>query len=100
MEEVRVGMVGAGFAADFHARCYDDVSGVRASLVAVTSVRAESREAFAAKHNIPSVYSNLEEMLAAEELDLIDLCVPTNMHAEYILQAARAGKHVVVEKPL
>ncbi len=100
MQEVRVGLVGAGFAADFHARCYAEVSRARASVVAVTSARAESREAFAAKHNIPSVYGSLEEMLAGEELDLIDLCVPTNLHAEYILQAARAGKHVIVEKPL
>jgi len=100
MEEVRVGMVGAGFAADFHARCYAEVSGSRARIVAVTSARQQSREAFAAKHNIPSVHASLPDLLAGEEVDLIDLCVPTNMHAEYILQAARAGKHVMVEKPL
>ena len=100
MEEVRVGMVGAGFAADFHARCYAEVSGSRARIVAVTSARQQSREAFAAKHNIPSVHASLPDLLAGEEVDLIDLCVPTNMHAEYILQAARAGKHTMVEKPL
>jgi predicted dehydrogenase len=100
MEEVRVGIVGAGFAAEFHARCYAEVSGVGANVVAVTSARAESREAFAAKHGIPKAYASLEEMLAEEEIDVVDLCVPTNVHAEYIIEAARAGKHVIVEKPL
>ena len=100
MDEVRVGMVGAGFAAEFHACCYAEVSGVRASVLAVTSARVESREAFAAKHNIPAVYASLEEMLEAEEIDLVDLCVPTNLHADCIIQAARAGKHIIVEKPL
>ena len=100
MTQIDVGMVGAGFAADFHARCYRQITGVSARVVAVTSARPESREAFAQRHDIPTVYESLAAMLAGEDLEVVDLCVPTYAHGPYLIQAARAGKHVIVEKPL
>ncbi|MGD9495883.1 MAG: Gfo/Idh/MocA family protein [Armatimonadota bacterium] len=100
MDEIRVGMVGAGFAADFHALAFGQVCGVDARVVAVTSQREDSRAAFARRHGIPATYENLTEMLDSEQIDVVDLCVPTYVHAEYIVQAAHAGKHVIVEKPL
>jgi len=100
MERIRVGMVGAGFAADFHTLAFKEVRGVEAEVVAVTSQSERSRTEFAAKHAVPSVYKDLSGMLAEEDLDVVDLCVPTYVHAEYIVQAAQAGKHVIVEKPL
>lgn len=99
MSIVRVGMVGAGFAADFHTRAFARVHGCEARVVAVTSARAESREAFARKHRIPGVYASVEEMLARAEVDVVDVCAPTNLHAPVALLAAQAGKHVIVEKP-
>ncbi len=100
MDEIRIGMVGAGFAADFHALAFGQVCGIDARVVAVTSQRERSRASFAEKHDIPSTYENLTEMLDGEEIDVVDLCVPTYVHAEYIVQAAHAGKDVIVEKPL
>lgn len=100
MEEIRVGMVGAGFAADFHVEAFKRVTGVEARVVAVMSQREKSRVSFARKHGIPGVYDDLSDMLAEEELDVVDLCVPTYVHAEYIVQAAQAGVNVIVEKPL
>lgn len=100
MREIRIAMVGAGFAADFHTDAFKKVHGVNARVTAVTSARAESREAFAAKHHIPAVYATLDELLACEEVDVVDLCVPTNLHAPLAIMAAKAGKHVIVEKPL
>ncbi|MEN6644933.1 MAG: Gfo/Idh/MocA family oxidoreductase [Armatimonadia bacterium] len=99
MEQIRVGMVGAGFAADFHVEAFRQVKGVDCPVVAVTSARAESREAFARKHHIDGVYASVEEMLEKAEVDVLDVCVPTNMHAPVSLLAAQAGKHVIVEKP-
>lgn len=99
MEQIRVGMVGAGFAADFHVEAFRQVKGVDCPVVAVTSARAESREAFARKHHIEGVYASVEEMLEKTEIDVLDVCVPTNMHAPVSLLAAQAGKHVIVEKP-
>lgn len=99
MEQIRVGMVGAGFAADFHVEAFRQVKGVDCPVVAVTSARAESREAFARKHHIVGVYGSVEEMLEKAQVDVLDVCVPTNMHAPVSLLAAQAGKHVIVEKP-
>ncbi|HUS79863.1 MAG TPA: Gfo/Idh/MocA family oxidoreductase [Armatimonadota bacterium] len=100
MDAVRVGMVGAGFAAEFHTRCFGEVRGLDARVVAITSQSEESRTSFAQRHGIPEVYGSLAEMLGSAEIDVVDLCVPTYVHAEYIVQAAQAGKHVIVEKPL
>lgn len=100
MTELRIGMVGAGFAADFHTEAFKQVKGLQARVVAVTSARPESREAFAARHGIGEVYASVEEMLERADLDVLDACVPTNLHAPVALLAAQAGKHVIVEKPL
>ncbi len=100
MDEIRVGMVGTGFAADFHTRCYQTVTGVSARVVAVTSQREERRRQFAKRFDVPEVYDSLAAMLSADSVDVVDLCVPTYVHGEYIVEAARAGKHVIVEKPL
>ena len=100
MPPIRIAMVGAGFAADFHVEAYRQVKGLDCQVVAVTSARAESREAFARKHGIPGVYASLEELLECAEVEVVDVCAPTNVHGPAAVLAARAGKHVIVEKPL
>lgn len=99
MSTVRIGMIGAGFAAEFHAQAFAQVHGCEARVVAVTSARAESREAFARKYGIPEVYASVEELLEQAEVDVLDVCAPTNLHVPVALLAAQAGKHVIVEKP-
>jgi len=100
MSQLRIAMVGAGFAADFHTEAFRQVKGIDCQVVAVCSARVESREAFAAKHSIPGVYATVEEMLEQADVDVVDACVPTNLHAPVAVLAAQAGKHVIVEKPL
>jgi predicted dehydrogenase len=100
MPPIRIAMVGAGFAADFHCEAYRQVKGLDCQVVAVTSPRAESPEAFARKHGIPGVYASLEELLERAEVDVVDVCAPTNVHGPDAVLAAQAGKHVIVEKPL
>ncbi len=94
MKTVKLGIAGAGFAARFHLENLPE-SGVE--VVGVTSARAENRDAFAAKHNLRG-YASVEQMLA--DIDVLDICTPPSSHQQYILAAARAGKHVIVEKPL
>ena len=93
VEPLRVGMAGAGFAARFH--CENYPSG--AQVVGVASARAETREAFAAARGLRA-FASVEEMLP--HIDLLDICTPPSSHREYVLAAARAGKHIIVEKPL
>lgn len=90
----RIGIAGAGFAANFHMENMPE-SGVE--VVGVTSARPEKRDAFAAKHGLRS-FESVAQMLP--EIDVLDICTPPSSHTEYILAAAAAGKHVIVEKPL
>jgi predicted dehydrogenase len=97
MKPLRVGLVGAGFAAHYHEQCLRRVYGVPLEIAGVTSLRAESREAFAAARGLRA-YESVEDLLA--DVDILDVLSPPSAHYEQMLQAAAAGKHVIVEKPL
>jgi predicted dehydrogenase len=97
---LRVGIVGAGFVARIHAEAYRRIPGAGVELRAVCALRRERAERFAEEHGVERVASELEELLADPAIDLVDLCVPNNLHAPFAIAAARAGKHVAVEKPL
>jgi len=97
---VRVGIVGAGFVARLHAEGYRHVHGVTVDLRAVTAVRPERARAFAAEAGAAAVVSDFRAILDNSEVDVVDLCVPSHLHAAMALDAAAAGKHVIVEKPL
>jgi len=94
---LRVGVVGVGMAGNFHVDCLRHISGVRVEIAGVTSLRPQSRKAFGESCGIP-VYDSIEELL--EHVDLLDICSPPYAHKDGILAAARAGKHILVEKPL
>jgi len=97
---VRVGMVGAGFVARLHAEAYRHVHGVEIELAAVTAARPERARIFAAEAGVTSAVPDLAAVLADPRIDVVDLCVPPHLHAAMAVEAARAGKHVIVEKPL
>src|SRR6266850_6075301 len=93
IDPIRIGIAGTGFAGRFHLENFPQ-SG--AQVVGVTSARPESREHFAVKHGLRS-FASVAEMLP--EIDVLDICTPPSSHGQYILEAAAAGKHVIVEKP-
>ena len=97
---VRVGIVGAGFAARFHAESYRRVTGVTVELRAAAAAHPERAAAFAGEFGIPHAHASADDLLADPAVDLVDLCVPNFLHAPLAIAAARAGKHVAVEKPL
>lgn len=94
---MRVGLVGCGFIAQHHAAAYQ--ASARAELVAVCDVVPERAAAFARQYGARA-YSDLESMLAAEAVDLVDVVTPQHLHVAPTLRAIAAGKHVFVEKPL
>ena len=83
--------------ANFHAKAIADVKG--AKLVACQSQHAKDSEKFAATHG-GTAYTELKEMLADPAVDVVTICTPSGAHMEPAVAAAKAGKHVVVEKPL
>ncbi len=100
MGAVRVGLVGYGNAAKFHVPALRRLGEERCELVAVCGRSRERAEAFAREWNIPRAFGTMAEMLEGVELDAVDLVVPNHVHGRYIIEAARAGKHVICEKHL
>jgi predicted dehydrogenase len=98
MKKIRVGLAGCGFVTELHMYAYRRVYGVDVEVKAVAA-RGEHVVAFAKKHGIPNAYRSFAELVADRELDVIDICTPPNLHAEMIVQAMQAGKHVICEKP-
>lgn len=97
---VGIGLVGAGFVARLHVDGYRHVRGADVVLRAVTAARPDRAQAFAAEFGVQTVAKDLDAVLADREVTVVDLCVPPHLHAPMAVRAARAGKHVIVEKPL
>ncbi len=98
MESVKVGIVGAGFIADVHADAFAQTPGCE--VVAVASPNLHRVVDFAKRHDIPRALTNYRDLLKIEEIDVVSLAIPNDLHAEVTIDAAAAGKHVIVEKPL
>lgn len=97
LKKIRVGIVGVGFAGEYHVRALRRVYGVEVEIAGVTSLRRESREAFGLRHGIP-VFESVDDMI--DEIDLLDICSPPYVHEANIVAAASAGRHIICEKPL
>ncbi len=92
------GIIGCGTIADFHANALLQLSS-DAELFGVCDTVYDAAEKFAARHGTRA-YSSVEEMLSDKEIDVVNICTPSGYHASAVMQAARAGKHIVVEKPV
>jgi len=99
MERVNIGLVGAGFAGKFHSECYGEVPGMDVHLQGVYSRTAERAEELAGKSGA-KVYRSFEELLMDPDIHAVDICTPANTHEPLTIAAAKARKHVIVEKPL
>ena len=87
---------GGGIGRGAHLPAITQAPGVR--LVAVCDADAQGLAQVAAEYNV-DVYSDLDRVLARDDVDIVDVCTPDNLHAEHTIAAARAGKHVLCEKP-
>ncbi len=100
MDVVRIGMVGARYGATVHLQNLAPLRGTRAQVTGICSQSRDSGDACARRWNIPFVTTDLAALLDRKDVDAVDLCVPTALHHGFAIQAAEAGKHVIVEKPL
>ncbi len=97
-KKVGVGLVGSQFVSTIHAEALKMVPD--AEIVAVTSPTEAHVREFAKHHAIPHYFTDVHKMLALNEIDMIVIGAPNIFHCEITVAAAKAGKHVVVEKPL
>ncbi|MDR7418184.1 MAG: Gfo/Idh/MocA family oxidoreductase [Armatimonadota bacterium] len=94
---VRFAIVGCGTIAPRHAEAIGRVDGAR--LVAVASRRADQAQAFAQTRGI-AWEPDLASLLRRPDVDAVTICTPSGLHSQIAVAAMRAGKDVVVEKPL
>ena len=97
MADIRVGLIGIGGMGGCHYENYKSAKG--AKLVAVADVRFEMAQE-KTKGTDVKVYADYKEMLANEELDMIDICTPSFLHADMAIACLEAGYHVLCEKPM
>jgi len=91
-------IVGTGMIAAFHAQAIAQTPGAR--LLGLVSRTPERASAFAEKYGISLVASTVEEIVRHPEVDALVVTTPSGAHLDPALAAIRAGKHVVIEKPI
>lgn len=94
---LRVGLVGIGGMGFVHYNAYKKIEG--AEVVAVADVRTDMAKEKIAEDKV-SIYASLEELLANERVDVVDICTPSYMHTELAVKALEAGCHTISEKPM
>jgi len=99
MKKTKVALLGAGFIADIHMESYQRFV-PDAEVVAVYTRKPARARAFAKKHGIAQVFSDLDAAIARSGCDVVDICLPNFLHHRAVTTAAKAGKHVIIEKPL
>ncbi len=99
MQKLKIGIVGAGnIAVNAHLPAYREVGNVE--IVAIADLNRDRAKEAAEKFGIPAYFGSVEEMLENVELDAVDICTWNNGHAPVCIAAAKAGKHIVCEKPM
>lgn len=99
MTELNVGIVGFGWVAGAHINTFKKVAG--ANVTAVCSRRKLDESRLQQEFGIPlKVYNDYEEMLRDPSIDVVDICTPHPYHSAQAIAAARAGKHLIIEKPI
>lgn len=95
---LKVGLIGCGGIGAVHAQCWLAM-GEDVQLAAIADVSTERAQKYADRSGA-RIYADGKDMLDSEELDVVDICVPTFLHAEYVLYAMERVHNVIVEKPV
>ena len=94
---LKVGIIGAGGMGNFHAGCYQHIPDVKLS--GVYDISVEAARNLAEKYHV-TCYQQAQDIMDDREINIINVCLPTPHHREYVVNAARHGKHVFCEKPI
>jgi UDP-N-acetyl-2-amino-2-deoxyglucuronate dehydrogenase len=94
---MKIGIIGTGSIVGKHAQAIAEIDG--AELVALYNPKPESAAKAKAQFGLP-VFTDLNEFLNVPDLEIVCVCTPSGMHLEPGLAAAKAGKHLMIEKPI
>ncbi len=92
-----IGLVGLGFIGKMHLKVYHSLGNCQVTAICT---RRDDRDDAITDLFHGCFVSDYEDLLNDDDIDVIDICLPTYLHEEYIIKAARAGKHIICEKPL
>jgi len=94
---LKVGVIGAGFIGNCHAQAWQNVN--NAKLLKIADIEELKAKKVAQQYNIEYT-SNPEDLINDKNLDIVDVCLPTDLHQEFVIKGAKAKKHIFCEKPL
>ncbi len=97
MERIKLAVSGTGYFSRFHYRAWKRIPEI--DLVAVCNRSSDRAQEFATEFEIPEVFSDIETMLAATKVHLVDIVTPPETHLASIAAAAKAGVNVICQKP-
>ena len=92
-----IGIIGVGMIAHMHAKAIGDIE--HAQVVACLDINEERSNAFAEQYHCTG-YSDINKFLAHEGMSVVTICTPSGLHLESALLAAKAKKHLIIEKPI
>jgi len=100
MKKLGVGIVGTGWVSDEYVKAFQ--KNPHSEVVAISSRDLSRAKAKAAEHDLRNcgAFTDLAAMLKEKTLDIVVICTPHHLHVEQGVASARAGKHVIVEKPI
>lgn len=97
---VKLGLIGVGFMGSTHSACYEILSNsADVKVTAVADLNADKALKNAQKFGA-KVYANAQDLIDNADVDTVDLCIPTYLHAEYAIKAMEKGYNVFIEKPV
>ena len=96
--KLRFGVVGCGSVGPTHAGAIRQIGD--AELVAVADIIADRAKATAKKFDVTRIYESHRDLIADPDIDIVNFATPSGMHADHAVEAMRAGKHVIIEKPM
>ncbi|MCK5525810.1 MAG: Gfo/Idh/MocA family oxidoreductase, partial [Candidatus Latescibacteria bacterium] len=97
MKTWNIGVVGAGLIADFHAHAVNDID--NAKLIGFCDSGSGHAKELAGKYSCRA-FANYQEMVDADDIDILAIATPHHLHAPACMAAAERGKHVICEKPM
>jgi UDP-N-acetyl-2-amino-2-deoxyglucuronate dehydrogenase len=97
-DKLGYGIIGCGVIAPWHARSVKKIAD--AELIAVCDIIPEKAEKLKTDFEAQYAYTDYRDLLAREDIDVVSICLPSGLHAAIGIEAAKAGKHIMCEKPL
>jgi predicted dehydrogenase len=98
LNKIYFAIIGCGAIANIHAKAINAIEG--AELKAVADVNIDSAKNFAQRYGIKDYYGDYRELLKDESIDIVNICTPSGLREEIVIECARAGKHIIAEKPI